>query len=139
MDIKESNIYKFSMRSPYVVYLLYMDNLLIYVGQTENLLLRIGVHAKDKNFNAFKYFECNSISQALELEAFYIITENPILNKQKGFLTESKYYSISMMKNIYSVGSVEIKRKFKKAGIELISYKNNFFAHKDIAAKVLGF
>ena len=62
------------------VYFLFRDNVLVYVGKTQNIYLRIGQHITEgqKKFDSFEYF---ITEDADALEAVLIQILKPIYNK----------------------------------------------------------
>lgn len=71
--IQQAQPYEFSG-----IYFLIQDNEIVYVGQSVNVLRRIGTHA-DKKFDAFAFVPCDK--KALDkLETLYIHLLRPPLN-----------------------------------------------------------
>jgi excinuclease UvrABC nuclease subunit len=64
-------------------YLLWKDDEIIYVGQSVNIIARIGVHSEHKEFDEYSYFELEhpTKDELNELEAALIIKYAPSLNQ----------------------------------------------------------
>ena len=68
------------------VYFLYDGEKLVYIGQSTNILYRIGQHIKDgqKKFDNFRFYETDDY---IRLEAFLIGALKPKYNKTEGTLS----------------------------------------------------
>lgn len=67
-----------SMNALCGVYFLFKRDELIYVGQSENVYIRLGFHA-DKEFDSFAFIECG-LAELDRLESLYILKYKPKLN-----------------------------------------------------------
>ncbi len=74
-----TNLKKFSIRPITGIYFLLNDTLLVYIGQSKDILRRIQEHRQDKVFTHYCYFECKE-SELNALEQKYIKRHNPKLN-----------------------------------------------------------
>jgi excinuclease UvrABC nuclease subunit len=76
------------------IYFLYNAKKIIYIGETKNLMSRIGTHSKTKVFDEVSYFICNgSDKQRKSIEASLIRKYKPCLNilcKKKPLKIKSK-------------------------------------------------
>ena len=61
------------------IYFLFRDNVLQYIGQSQNVMQRVGQHLRNKQFDTFTYIECN-IAELNDMEIRYIRQYNPPLN-----------------------------------------------------------
>lgn len=64
------------------IYLLWNEDVAVYVGITNNLCRRILEHAKEKSFSHFSFHECSDEYQREDLEIIFFQTLNPVLNKE---------------------------------------------------------
>ncbi len=65
------------------IYFLIMNEEIVYVGQSVNILQRVGSHISEgKKFNKFSFVECNE-SQLRVIESVYIKMIQPMLNSIK--------------------------------------------------------
>ncbi len=75
------------------VYHLYNNGELIYIGSTNNIYRRIGVHLNNIVFDRYIFFECND-SDRYEKEAEAIIELSPRLNEtlphQSGYVSQKQ-------------------------------------------------
>ena len=63
------------------IYFLWLENNLQYVGQSSNLLKRIGEHIASKAFDSYSFIECDvSELERIEIEKAYIKQYSPPLN-----------------------------------------------------------
>jgi len=65
------------------IYFLFNNKNLIYIGQSTNIIYRVGTHLKDKEFNRYAYILCSK-ERLLDLERQYLNKYNPSLNKSTG-------------------------------------------------------
>lgn len=70
------------------IYFLFNDDECIYIGQSVNVMARIGSHVKMKNFNSYAYIEYPE-EKLNEMETLYILTYKPILNR-----CSNRYYAV---------------------------------------------
>lgn len=70
------------MINPCGVYLLYQDNVLVYVGSSVDIPRRISEHRKDRQmlFNRVECKFCCSVSEAKRLEKDLIYEHHPTMN-----------------------------------------------------------
>lgn len=73
------------------VYMLYKNDNIVYVGESSNILSRIGQHIKEgvKDFDEFEYFELEE-EDRMNLEAFIIRIVKPKYNISSGCPTYNK-------------------------------------------------
>jgi predicted GIY-YIG superfamily endonuclease len=64
------------------VYLLFNNDDLIYIGKSINIFQRLKSHIKDKYFDSYSFFKCDSEDNATKLEKELIIKLKPKLNIQ---------------------------------------------------------
>ena len=92
------------------VYLLWHNGVVVYVGQSENILQRIGTHLADpqKWFDGFSYAVVpdGSLNQ---LEADLIVAYDPHLNHGK-LPTNNKYVTRGYVKRHWGVGGWEFRK-----------------------------
>jgi hypothetical protein len=79
------------------VYLLIDGADVVYVGQSINLLSRLGKHAYDKNFTHYKVIECH-LDELDKLEAHYIYKFKPKYNRvrEDGSIVTNLKYKVSI-------------------------------------------
>ncbi len=64
-----------------VIYTLYHNDKIVYIGETTCLMYRIGQHTKNKEFDYFKYFKTSSSTkQRKSIEASLILKHQPKYN-----------------------------------------------------------
>ena len=81
------------------IYFLIMDKVVVYIGQTTSLELRISKHNNDgKKFEDFNYIECHP-DEANQLEAENIVKYNPKYNftLPRNDLYKSKHFFKSVI------------------------------------------
>jgi excinuclease UvrABC nuclease subunit len=61
-------------------YLLFNDNVLVYVGVSYDILFRMNAHRKNKIFNSIKYIDENDYLNAIQIENYYINEFKPKYN-----------------------------------------------------------
>lgn len=64
------------------VYFLFNNDELIYIGKSINIFQRLQSHLKDKYFDSYSFFKCDSEDNATKLEKELIIKLKPKLNIQ---------------------------------------------------------
>jgi len=62
------------------VYLLFSGDELMYVGQSESILVRISHHIKDKQFDNYSFIKCETRGEAVSLERKLIKQFKPTIN-----------------------------------------------------------
>lgn len=62
------------------VYTLMLDGVVVYVGQSVNILTRMGCHSNQKEFTGAEYFPCDGKKEANNLEAELIVKHKPPQN-----------------------------------------------------------
>jgi predicted GIY-YIG superfamily endonuclease len=77
LKLSKDNRLSFDFFDTPCVYRLYLNNSLVYIGQTNDLLRRISQHKKDKIFDSFDVY-CHEINDALRLN-----TEERLIKKHK--------------------------------------------------------
>ncbi len=94
------------------VYLLWRNDVVVYVGQSENILQRIGVHLANplKDFDGFSYAVVE-IGNLNEIEADLIVRYSPIFNK--GLPGQSKYVTKGQIRRTLNIGGWELRRLIK--------------------------
>lgn len=87
-----------------VVYILYLKNKIIYIGQTHDIDGRISQHKTDKYFTSFSYFPVHDQTEALALEWYLIKKYMPLFNDHDGRSYKAfEYFMNEELKNKYSV------------------------------------
>ena len=64
------------------IYMIYRDDVCLYVGSTKNLRIRTRNHEKSEGSTRFAYVECN-VSALRYVEQAYIDALNPTLNRNR--------------------------------------------------------
>lgn len=68
----------------YFVYALWRGEEIVYIGQSTNLLGRIGAHTKTKEFDYYSYYTCRDQLEMDNIESVLIYKFKPIYNKALG-------------------------------------------------------
>ena len=93
------------------VYFLFNENEIVYIGQSINILNRVGTHTQSKTFNSWNYISC-SREELNDLEAELIIQHKPVLNSS---LPKNKMWiSINQIKNTHDIGKLALKKAQKQ-------------------------
>ena len=73
------------MRQISGVYFLLQDDVIVYVGKSENITLRLMTHIreKSKSFNKYYYIYYDNINEMSFMEAYYIMLLKPLYNKKE--------------------------------------------------------
>ncbi len=83
-------------------YLLFNNDILVYVGISYDILFRINSHRKNKVFNSIKYINENDYLEAIKIENYYINKFKPKYN-----LADSKLeYRIKRMKEKFDINKI---------------------------------
>ena len=90
-----------------VVYFLFKDDKLVYIGQTKQVLKRLHEHRKSKNFDRFSFVVCKTIEDAYTIEQELIEYVKPKLNIRKGKTYEN-------VANEMGVSTDYVLRTYKK-------------------------
>jgi excinuclease UvrABC nuclease subunit len=82
VDIEEIRAQSQAPKPPLVgVYFLFKDTELVYVGQSNNILLRVQTHTKRLDFDRYAYLSCSK-DELDDLENAYILKLRPKLNRR---------------------------------------------------------
>lgn len=94
------------------IYLLWDRGAVVYVGQSENILQRVGVHLANplKDFDGFSYAVVETGDLNI-IEAEIIIRYSPRLNK--GLPRNDKYVTRGYLKRYFNVGGWEFRKIMK--------------------------
>lgn len=116
----------------FAVYFLLKKDKIVYIGSSENFLLRVGSHLKDKDFDSFYYVQLKNKEEMLKTEAENIIYYNPLYNKN---LPES-YISLSYLKNVllkkgYRIDLKQLKQVIKQLNIRVSVYDFTIYIPKE--------
>jgi len=101
-----------------LIYFLIKNNKIVYVGQTQNGLLRVFSHLYKKEYDGYYTIKCD-INKLNEIEAYYISKLNPVYN---GAILPSnnKYKSISTIKKMYRINGFALNKIAKVYNMKLI-------------------
>lgn len=90
------------------VYILYKNNNIVYVGESANILSRIGEHIREnmKDFDEFEYFELNE-EDRMDLEAFIIRVMKPKYNMKGGSPSFKRKLEIPLYSNEKYIKSLD--------------------------------
>lgn len=124
----EKNVKYFDLlHKKYFIYFLLKKGNVVYVGQTDNIINRVKIHKKNKNFDNVAYFSTTNEKEVNYLENFYILKYSPYYNC---FSTNSKCvnsaYIIKKIREKYNEQEINFK--------DIIKYINNS-NYKDILNK----
>jgi hypothetical protein len=94
------------------VYLLWKNGTVVYVGQSENILQRVGVHLANpnKDFDGFSYAVVENGDLNI-VEADLIVRYNPPLNN--GLPRNKKYVTRGGAKRYFGMNGWELRRTLK--------------------------
>ena len=120
----------------YHVYILYKNDEIVYVGQTKQLLFRIGNHSKTKDFDQFSYISCESYEEMMDIETALILELQPKYNHRvggsyisvNGFRDKVKEIAGSSYDSSMYIN--RIIKKLKESDIELVNFKDSILFHK---------
>lgn len=102
MGILNENKRVYETERKFVVYGLFQDSNLVYIGKSTNLHLRLSQHARDKEFNSYSYIEVDTEKEMGELESILIMFCKPYYNKE---LPVVRFMNLKKVKDIiYSLG-----------------------------------
>lgn len=114
-DLKE-------LRKPYRkivgVYFLFDKDQIVYIGQSVDILTRIGYHVKDKIFDSYCWVECKP-EELDNLESDYIVKYAPKYNV--GVSTCAKWVSLYAIKKLTRADMRTIKKIIKANQMEAIN------------------
>ena len=112
------------------IYFLFDGDEIVYIGQSVNILARVGVHFFDKNkqFNSFAYIEY-PLGTLAELEAEYILIFVPKYNANPP--GNSKWQSLDVIKKRTGIGKNALKKFVRQNKIQNLG---GYFLVSDFAA-----
>lgn len=123
------------------VYALYSNGAVVYIGVTGDIQGRLLQHAASgKVFDAYEALECDSESEALELEFHLVAKLAPVLNKVLPSGRVFGYASLDTIKRETGIGLRELKRIARELSLEplyfrdQVNYRVNDFASATGAA-----
>ena len=127
----------------YHVYILYKNDEIVYVGQTKQLLFRIGNHSKTKDFDQFSYISCESYEEMMDIETALILELQPKYNHRvggsyisvNGFRDKVKEIAGSSYDSSMYIN--RIRKKLKESDIELVNFKDSILFHKKDMEKAI--
>ena len=116
----------------FCVYALWDRDEIVYVGQSTQLGQRITVHAKNKIFDSYSFFDCKSFDEMDAIESTLIIRLRPKYNVQYG----SGYESLAKLRKRISKISdkhkynpkyyvKKIRKCLSETDIEMIEFKGS--------------
>lgn len=103
------------------LYFLLQGDDVVYVGQSEDILIRAHSHRKDKKYDGFSYLEFPE-GNLNDLEAEYIIKCQPICNLTMP--PNEKYKSLPVIRNMTNVNLWAVKRFIVLEGIRPVTHFN---------------
>lgn len=113
----------------HMVYFLFKDEKIIYIGKTTNGFTRVYDHT-DKDFDSFSYFMCPA-SKVNEYEAEYIMKYKPKHNKV--IPPNSYFMSFNKLKREYKITYHKISSLAIEHGLEVFEFKGiNYVKAKKI-------
>jgi len=103
------------------IYFLWIENKIVYVGQSNNIISRVNTHFNDnkKNFDSYNYVEISyeKVENLNNIESYYIHEFQPIYNSS---LPVNDYYkSIHQIKKELGLNLNIIKSYLKTKGLPL--------------------
>ena len=92
------------------VYFLCMSNKVLYIGQSNNIVKRVGAHLEDKVFTKIFVLSLNYVGKNMlnNIEHFLIWHINPKLNKYRDW----KYKNLFIQKHLKRILRVENKKRY---------------------------
>jgi predicted GIY-YIG superfamily endonuclease len=106
MKISEKILLSTENKQIFTVYLLYLNDKLVYVGKTTRPIeIRVKYHANNsiKIFDSFKVIDCSSEKEMNELEAKLIFKHIPKYNKQLPLLPSQNIICIGLIKEYENI------------------------------------
>lgn len=145
MKFEEENSIEIKKCNNVFVYFLLKNNIVVYVGQTKNGLLRPLSH-KDKDYDTIKIIYCKE-NELDFLEDYYITKYNPIYNQMYNVsmnygLKRCKIKLNEYFKNNYNgkkIGIPLIKKIINKLEIKIYSINGNSYIKTNDYEKILDF
>jgi GIY-YIG catalytic domain len=95
------------------IYFLLKDGKVIYVGQSSNVMARIGVHIANpkKSFDSYSFFKVENYDDLNVIETYYIYKFDPLENKV--FPSNPWFISVALLKEKFKVSKTELNRLVK--------------------------
>lgn len=89
------------------IYFLLQGDEIVYVGQADNVGVRLRAHQKDKQFDSYYDIQCEK-EEANSLEHYFILKFSPKYNREPGG-RHAGYYSLDQIKRKLGIGRVHLK------------------------------
>lgn len=110
------------------VYVLYRENVPVYVGSSANVDARIQQHiASDKDFDSYAVINVGTVEEMHELEIRCIAKLAPEYNASFAGTTKSGFESMEMLKRRYSMGTLALRKFIAKANIEILYFRGSAY------------
>ena len=125
------------VKNTFVVYFLLKKEKVVYIGSSENFLVRLGSHLKDKDFDSYHFVELRNKEEMLRVEAENIIYYNPLYNKglPESFVTLT-YLKNYLLKKGYRIDLRQIKKFIKENNIQVSLYNFTMYIPKETCEKI---
>ena len=125
------------IKNTFVVYFLLKKEKVVYIGSSENFLVRLGSHLKDKDFDSYYFVELRNKEEMLRAEAENIIYYNPFYNKglPESFVTLT-YLKNYLLKKGYRIDLRQIKKFIKENNIQVSLYNFTMYIPKEVCEKI---
>lgn len=109
------------------IYFLFDGDEIVYVGQSVDIMTRIGAHLRDKIFDSFNYIECG-LRDLNNLEATYILELKPKYNTT---LPKNDFWmSSNAIKQKHGIGKRDLKKIIKEEKIEFRDFLGVLYVKK---------
>lgn len=138
---EENNCITFKVEHKSMIYFLLDNNVVVYVGQTKQGILRPLSH-KDKKYDTIKILYCDE-KELNRLEDRYITKYRPKYNKT---LNCASRYSLMRARNKirqeinnYEFTMWDLKKIIKKLNIELCSFNFKYYIKQEDYEKIVDF
>lgn len=125
----------------YNLYFLILEEEIVYVGKSNNVEGRLYDHRRNKEFDSYSVFECESEKDSLRLEALAIMKYKPRYNSQ----LNEEFQSMTMIKNTLKKLDIPekfhhkrfLKKKIMELGIKTHIFNvNPFISNNDAKALI---
>ena len=138
---EENNCITFKVEHKSMIYFFFFFNVVVYVGQTKQGILRPLSH-KDKKYDTIKILYCDE-KELNRLEDRYITKYRPKYNKT---LNCASRYSLMRARNKirqeinnYEFTMWDLKKIIKKLNIELCSFNFKYYIKQEDYEKIVDF
>lgn len=111
------------------IYFLFDGDEIVYVGQSVDIMTRVGAHLRDKVFDSFNYIECD-LCDLNNLEATYILELKPKYNQA---LPQNDFWlSSNILKRQLGISKKELKKMIKEQNIEVMYFLGTLYVKRGI-------